>query len=380
MTQRATSRSVTRAELYEQVWSTPMLKLAAQYDISNVGLAKICRRLAIPTPGLGYWARIQHGQKPTRIALPPLKQGIPTTATIRPSSARLGSAGSAPAPRPAPPAIPIPDDLSSPHPAVRALRKALRGEKAHQGILSLGGTSQTPIRISLSTRNRAFRMLDGFFKGVETRGHTVSVKQEPGQHPAFSIVAVVGGVSLEITLRERVTQSKHVAGKGDPRFFPPTFDYTPSGHLTMRVGKKYGDAHRSWADGSRKPLEGKLGEAVLGLEQVAERQAEIERQREEQRRRWAEEDRKRELATIREQHEQELAKDLIGMSGAWRESKKLRAFLDAVEDTTPEEFKTSEGFRAWMGWARRFVDRRDPLTQPKNIPKVIEPAELRVAD
>jgi hypothetical protein len=107
MTDQATSRTVTRAELYDQVWSTPMLKLAAQYGITNVGLAKICKRLAVPTPGLGYWARIQHGQKPPRLALPPLKQGRPGSATITPSVPRLVSPGSPPSLRAVPPTVPV---------------------------------------------------------------------------------------------------------------------------------------------------------------------------------------------------------------------------------------------------------------------------------
>lgn len=39
-----------RDSLYEEVWATPMAKLAKKYGISDVGLAKVCRKLAIPLP------------------------------------------------------------------------------------------------------------------------------------------------------------------------------------------------------------------------------------------------------------------------------------------------------------------------------------------
>jgi hypothetical protein len=39
-----------RSELYEKVWATPMTQLAAEFGISDVGLAKACRRHAIPAP------------------------------------------------------------------------------------------------------------------------------------------------------------------------------------------------------------------------------------------------------------------------------------------------------------------------------------------
>ena len=50
-----------RRALYELVWSTPMAQLADQYAISDVGLAKLCKRLNVPRPGRGYWARVQAG-------------------------------------------------------------------------------------------------------------------------------------------------------------------------------------------------------------------------------------------------------------------------------------------------------------------------------
>jgi len=52
-----------RQELYEKVWQIPMRKLAAEYGISDVGLAKVCRKLQIPVPGLGHWAKIEWGHQ-----------------------------------------------------------------------------------------------------------------------------------------------------------------------------------------------------------------------------------------------------------------------------------------------------------------------------
>jgi len=46
-----------REKLYEQVWSQPMRTVAQAYAVSDVWLAKVCRRLKIPVPGRGYWAK-----------------------------------------------------------------------------------------------------------------------------------------------------------------------------------------------------------------------------------------------------------------------------------------------------------------------------------
>src|SRR5690349_19734784 len=62
--------TLSREDLYELVWSKPMRDLAADFGISDVGLAKRCRRLGIPVPGRGYWARVDAGQQPHRPKLP----------------------------------------------------------------------------------------------------------------------------------------------------------------------------------------------------------------------------------------------------------------------------------------------------------------------
>lgn len=64
---------LNREELYEQVWSMPMTKLARQYEISDVGLAKICKKLEIPVPGRGYWAKKGRKKRPPLLTL----RGVP---------------------------------------------------------------------------------------------------------------------------------------------------------------------------------------------------------------------------------------------------------------------------------------------------------------
>jgi ankyrin repeat protein len=65
-----------REQLYEKVWSQPMRILAQQYGVSDVCLARVCRLLRVPLPGLGYWAKRAAGRATkNRPPLPPL----PTT-------------------------------------------------------------------------------------------------------------------------------------------------------------------------------------------------------------------------------------------------------------------------------------------------------------
>jgi len=78
--------TISRKDLYAEVWATPMMQLAARYGISgNDGLAKICRKLAVPYPGRGYWARKAAGQKVSQVHLLDKAEGVPSQVRIVPT-------------------------------------------------------------------------------------------------------------------------------------------------------------------------------------------------------------------------------------------------------------------------------------------------------
>lgn len=59
-------RILTREELHDLVWSTPMQKPAEIYGLSDRGSAKICERHLVPVPPRGYWAKLEAGQSVKR--------------------------------------------------------------------------------------------------------------------------------------------------------------------------------------------------------------------------------------------------------------------------------------------------------------------------
>jgi len=60
-----------REQLFEIVWSEPIQKVAKSLEISDVALAKACRRAGIPVPERGYWAKLQAGKQVERPRLLP---------------------------------------------------------------------------------------------------------------------------------------------------------------------------------------------------------------------------------------------------------------------------------------------------------------------
>lgn len=69
-------RKYSRETLYIEVWEQPMKILCLKYGVSNVALAKACKKLLVPLPGRGYWAKKRAGLKvKKRPALPIINNG-----------------------------------------------------------------------------------------------------------------------------------------------------------------------------------------------------------------------------------------------------------------------------------------------------------------
>lgn len=70
-----TPQTVTREQLYEEIWTQPAMHLAAKYGISGSFLARVCERLRVPRPRPGYWNKLAVGKASPKPALPPAEPG-----------------------------------------------------------------------------------------------------------------------------------------------------------------------------------------------------------------------------------------------------------------------------------------------------------------
>jgi hypothetical protein len=69
--------SVSRQELYEMVWSTPMIKVAERFKVSGSYMARVCSALRVPRPERGYWAKLAFGKATEKPSLPVSEPGDP---------------------------------------------------------------------------------------------------------------------------------------------------------------------------------------------------------------------------------------------------------------------------------------------------------------
>lgn len=265
---------LTREELYEQVWTTPLVQLAKQYGISDVGLAKICKRLNIPHPGLGYWAKQQHGKSVRKTALPPAKMGTPATIVIRR------------APEPPPPEPPSPVDplmeaeylpenrvtvaptLHGPHPLLKPTAAALRGDKyPDQYGRVYAGRRNFNIQVGKQSVDRVLRLLNALLKACDHRGYNYHEPEPKPWEKATHIRIVVLGHPLAFRISERATQTDLPAAKDDR--FASRVHYTPNGRLRLQLDGYYSSYNRRlrqvWEDQAGHPIEERLNDFLASL-------------------------------------------------------------------------------------------------------------------
>ena len=174
---------LTRADLYKKVWATPMRTLAKEFGMSDVGLAKVCRKHNIPVPPVGYWRKKETGYKVTRPQLPMAKNGpepldIYVRERLRPEFEELA--------RQAVPKIALASEIS--HPLALRPEKLLQHGKLNQrGLLISKNGALAPILVSKEQLPRAVKVLNALLLALEERGQLASWPKQEGASLTVSI-------------------------------------------------------------------------------------------------------------------------------------------------------------------------------------------------
>jgi hypothetical protein len=370
-----------RDELYVEVWSTPMKTLAAKYGISDVGLAKVCRKLMIPLPGRGYWAKKEVGQNVKRLPLPPLKEKVVLyKPTPRPPAPKLGDLAT-------PPELAIVERLerasgefelkrgSLSHPVIMQARAAFKtAETSDHGILWTRETC-LDIRVSKNSLERAIRIMAGLISIIEEAGFCVSVETRERK---TQTVAKIHGEEIRFGLVEKINRIDLAAAPQGGmlervlKYGGKPVTEEPSGKLSITVWTSYGSDRRRWSDG-KSPLEEQVPNVVAGLIRFAliDRAKERERATEErERQRRVEEWAKLEAAVKAEKSK---VRALEEAAAKWSRAEQIRSFVSAARTSAVQNGQAVEPgtqFGDWIIWAERQADRLDPLKE--SPPSIID--------
>ena len=368
-----------RTELYEQVWKEPVRTVAKRYAVSDVALGKICRKLSVPLPGLGYWTRIRLGQKVPRPPLPDLPEGAPYEIVHerwRPREAQ-------PKTEPAEPPIVVPETLHNPHKLVSETSRVFRGVRS-------AADRCLDISVSKESRSRALRIMNALLRALEKRGLKVEItrsltyeERQDAQRRFDDEVfdhatrVLIDGEWVKFGIWEKGSvvhvpapePPKHLRGRELESWIfwhPARRDVQPNGTLELIIKSgEYLGVRRTWHDGKRKRVEECLNDFITHVGMMAaalkrrraERiQAELERH-EEDRRRREEEQRRREEVEREARFAEKLDRWRLARD-AREYAREARALVAAAKETIEEGSPLYQSLK----WAESWADSIDPLT------------------
>lgn len=359
-------RVLSRQELYDLVWSTPIAAVAKDLAISDVGLAKICRRHGIPHPGRGYWAKKAAG-KPVRPAkLPPLPTGV--SETIRfliseslpatPAETEMSLEVREWVEREARPEnlIRVPAQAQTFHPVLQRTKQALGMAFGDPRGARVSRRDGLDVSVSPQMVRRACLILQTLVKALEDRGFRITTKNEWSSRTTVHLLAEEVSFNLrEPYRRQGFVPSSAEAGAAATRSTRDerrqAFKATGILRLTLTC---YG-VDVLFKDRDQLPLESQLNTVVVAIVRLAlevHRPRRLE-QEERERRRLEEEKRQREFDRRRSWFEEAVA--------SWHEHEHRIMFLSTLEARVGSSHEGDDNTREYLAWVHRYIEWADPV-------------------
>lgn len=369
----------TRKELYDLVWSQPMRTVAANIGISDVALAKHCKKANIPVPNRGYWARKQAGKPTVEIALPPRFPG---------ALDRIGGGSREHyyynsdwtekfREMPIPPVPTFDEDMSSVEERARKLvgkvRSLRKFEPAHPLVMKLLSHDEE--------RRREFLKWGSSYNAP---------KYEAGiERRRLLIVNTLFGVAARLGCRPSMSTSKYGQDAGGERdisisigqshiYF--TIEPTKSKKESQREGLRlaFGTARdragttKFWEDNDENSLEDQLTNVMVEMlvsaetsyrerllrerEWVIERKAAAEAEAKKR-----QEEAEREARALQERLAKERIDRLFAQAKALERADYVRTYVKSALARADELSIERADLERWAAWARAEADRIDPI-------------------
>ncbi len=368
-----------RSELYQQVWSTPMVQLAKTYGLSDVGLAKICKKHDVPRPPRGYWAKLQHGKKSKREPLPGRRKDYeiemhdPSECRIKSPELHKEVSESVSVESEPEKRITVNETLRGSHPVVRASNERLQRAKTDDVGFIIPEGIKLDVTVSKQALHRALLIIDAILKAVDERGYQTG----PGPTVTILETTITFSISEQTDTVKEEPEDPDLEGRyvfGHSRFREKR---VPSGRLVLQIDDADSywarGCRQTWRDGKKQRLENRLNSFLSGLIEVAarkreheEEQARREEERQQERQREEAEYERRVAIYAKARKERERVDDLFMRAEAWELSNRLRAFIEAeTQKQIRKHGKIEPGteFAEWREWAIKQADRQDPLKE-----------------
>ncbi|WP_411906059.1 hypothetical protein [Rhizobium mayense] len=358
----------TRRQIYDLVWSKPLNKLATEFGLSDQGLAKACKRYDVPVPPVGYWQKLAYGK---RVEHPPLGSDkfdddaiveVTTGVKMRPATivrSDLEKRGPEPT-QEIEPKTNKPDRL---HSMLSKIKKGFDKAKDPDDFAYIN-VAPFKIRASPLQSDRVIALIADILAAASFENWEIKTSKD-GE---WELLA--SEERIELAINENTRKVAHIPTPAEIRDNQryswnkiPEFDYLPSGELKFTISNgSYLGVRTNWSDGKKQTLESVLPGMIEGISIVGaarynrrlereeqERQWELQRQREAERRRLEEIQRTR-FAVFKEQAKRH------------KEAEMLRAYVGQVKQKLGELAQDDRSkVQTWIEWAEKSIEDLDPL-------------------
>src|SRR5258706_1079613 len=362
-----------RAKLYEEVGKEAVTTVAKRYGISDVALRKICRKLAVPLPPLGYWAKIAAGKKLSTPSLPKysgpmeiVRQRYVSDEPVEPDPEHLVARREfeiQPENR-----IVVSETLDKPHEMIAATERAFRKSKRRNpGDQPITERPALAISVSEASLPRSLRIMDALVKALIARGMPLRIEPDGNRRTCLTIQGQVLAIRLventSRTEREPTKEERQEIKKYGHTYLPDRYSYQPTGALKLGI-MGHNEMQKVVADGKHQRVEQFLNEFVVKIEAEAVRRKRHEEHLERQRRLWEEQARRRREREEKQRKETERLKALEEEAHNWKRAEDIRTYVAAVEANARRKdgsIELNSELDNWIAWGRPKADWIDPI-------------------
>lgn len=349
------SKELSREQLYERIWSSPMTQVAAELGISDVALGKRCKKLNVPKPPVGYWAKVAAGQTPTKQALP----AEPKPIEYEPLDAPVAGT------------VLVPASLLLLHPMAMEVKALLRAAVPDTDQrLKVENRAAPCVTVSKALIEPAVKALHVIITAMEARGIRYCQSRSKYDVAHFE----KGHDRLNLTIEETtvmVTRAPTAQEKRHPTARWQTQFAEPSGKLSMFIStERHAVRPKNWTESDKLSLEEVLAKVV---EAICRHYADLEKehaQTMERHRKESEaydirqqEEKKQQHAASLEATAHTRADDLLKAAEWWRLHQVTTGFINECEQrwqSIPPGELTAEQ-QAWLTWARENANAMSPF-------------------
>ena len=390
----------TRLELFEQVWVTPMTKLAKNFGCSDVGLRKACVKFEIPLPPQGHWQKLLYGKGFTKPKIsrpkynPDIEINPVAVKAAKEAHQRDKAIEEALEKSPEQTLKPL-SDFSKLHPLTKTIYdRAIRYQQAIEKHRKNGNSRYRsldddmpyedkgrfhyrpsdgciPICASFPTLFRSLKILDPILKALADEEYKFSF-EEKDRYRQKEFVLEKDGEKIYINIREGYSKtnlsvkSQNLLEKLD--VYSGDYRHSANGIIYFEIKHEFKYYPEIFKDQRRIKLEQQMD---LVLNYLLETPSDIKSERERRHKEHLEYERKR---AIRIHNENIATSQHAQLDKALQESKLIKELQDLDSylvniETALKDFSDEEKIYAahWLNIVRRLAEEKHPLKKRLNL-------------